>query len=1246
MGQAFRVLVFSKTAGFRHDSIPAGIATLRALGDTHDFAVDATEDAGAFTGENLAQYAAVVFLNTTGDVLNAVQQTAFEGYIQAGGGYVGVHSAADTEYSWPFYGELVGAYFESHPNNPNVRAGTIKVADQVHPSSAHLPKRWDRTDEWYSFRTNPRGNVHVLATLDERTYQGGTMGHDHPIAWCLPYQGGRAWYTALGHTIATYDEPLFREHLLEGVRWSAGAVAGDCSTTLGDNFEKVLLDGNVENPIDLDVAGDGRVFFIELGGKVKVYEPAMDQTRTLATLPVYVGNELGLIGIALDPGFAANGWLYLYYAPAGTASIARLSRFTTTSDALDRASEQILFEIPVNREQCCHAGGSMAWGADGNLFLATGDDANPFASDGYAPIDERPGRAPWDAQRSAANTKDLRGKILRITPQPDGTYALPPGNLFEDAAQGRPEIYVMGVRNPYRIAVDAATGWLYWGDVGPDASAASATRGPEGLDEWNQAREAGNYGWPYCIGPNRAYRDYDFATNTAGALFDCAAPVNDSPNNTGIEALPPAQPAWIWYPYGPATDWPAITNGGGRTAMAGPIYHFDPDLDSPRKLPAYYDETFFIYEWSRNWIHEVKLDDNGGVLEINPFAPEIELHRPIAMELGPDGALYVIEWGAGFGGDNPDAGLVRIDFRGGTRSPVAMIDADPTSGPLPLTVQFSAARSFDPDPGDVLAYAWDFDGDGTTDATGETASHTYTDAGGFTARLFVTDGEGHTASASVRITAGNTRPTLTLTEPPDGGFFDWGDVIPFAVSVTDAEDGSTAAGTIACEAVNVQPLIGHDDHGHPLTPLTGCADTFTASEGHGGEADNVFHVLEASYTDAGPDPLTARAQHILRPKRLQAEHFTTNGGTQVETSGDTAGGGENIGFIDHGDFISFTPVNLTNIGFVTYRVASAGVGGRIEVRVDAPDGPLLSTALVETTGNWQRYRDVTTPIDDPGGTHELFFVFKRNPGDGGLFNVNWIDFHGRGVAEAEGYERHGLTAAYFNDLDFTGRTATRIDPQINFNWGNAGPIFLFGGDTFSARWTGQLEAPASDTYTFSARSSDGMRVWLDGQLIIDRWVDQGVTETTSLPIRLDAGKRYDLKVEYYEQTGEAQAHLSWSSGAFPKMTVPSRYLFPDATSTGAEDETPRSLRLGLAPAFPNPFSDSTTLAFTLPHPGNVRLDVFDVLGRRVLVLADAFLPAGAHTLPLDGAALPSGSYLCRLAVEGVGAEVQRVVMVK
>jgi len=227
---AYDVLVFSKTGGFRHDSIATGVQAVRDLGAANDFAVTATESAAAFTTANLAHYEAVVFLNTTGDVLNDKQQTAFESYIRGGGGYVGVHAAADTEYGWPFYGELVGAWFAAHPA---VQQATITVEDRTHPATAGLGQAWVRTDEWYDFRTNPRSTAHVLASLDEASYSGGGMGGDHPHTWCKTVGEGRSFYTGGGHTQASYAEGDFPALLLGAIRYAARQVDADCRPGTG-----------------------------------------------------------------------------------------------------------------------------------------------------------------------------------------------------------------------------------------------------------------------------------------------------------------------------------------------------------------------------------------------------------------------------------------------------------------------------------------------------------------------------------------------------------------------------------------------------------------------------------------------------------------------------------------------------------------------------------------------------------------------------------------------------------------------------------------------------------------------------------------------------------------------------------------------------------------------------------------------------------------------------------------------------
>ncbi|PAP77125.1 ThuA domain-containing protein [Rubrivirga marina] len=1220
------VLVFSRTTGFRHASIPNGIAAVRQLGETHGFSVTATEAPSVFSAAGLAPFDAVVFLNTTGDILDASQQAAFEGYIQSGGGFVGVHSAADTEYDWAWYGGLVGAYFESHP--PGTPDAVVHVADRVHPATRDLPASWARTDEWYNFRRSPRGDVHVLATLDEQTYSGGTMLGDHPIAWCQAYEGGRSFYTAGGHTGASFAEVDYLGHLWGGLAWAAGWAPGDCSATVETSWEISTLDGDVNDPMELAVAPDGRVFVAERGGTVKVWDPQTSVTRVAASLPVTTSFEDGLLGITLDPAFETTGWAYLYYSPAGSEPIQRLSRFSVVGDAIDLGSESVLLTVRTDRDQGGHSGGSLAFGPDGLLYVATGDDTDPFDSDGYAPIDERPGRESWDAQRTSGNPFDLRGKILRVRPLADGTAEIPEGNLFAaDGSEGRPEVYAMGLRNPFRISLDPDRGWLYWGDVGPDAGSGSSARGPRGYDEVNQARSAGFFGWPYCTADNQPYRDYNFATGSNGPAFDCSDVVNDSPNvDEAPVALPPAVPAWAWYPYAPSPEFPDLPNGGGRTAMAGPVV--SASTPGGAALPAYFDGSVFVYEWSRNWIVETHLDADGQPLAFQRFLPSLDLNRPIDLELGPDGAFYVIEWGSGFGGGNPDAALRRIAYTGGSRSPIASAQASATSGPAPLTVAFSSTGTVHPD-GLPLTYAWDLNGDDAVDATTPTATWTYAENGSYTARLTVTDTNDRAATATVPIVVGNSEPVVTAALPADGGFFAWGDSLRYDVSVTDLEDGSTEAGTIACADVVIQPGIGHDDHNHPLEEYPGCEGGFRTPGGHGADGENVFVVVDARYADAGAEgvgSLTGRRQVVLRPNTLEAEHYSSQSGVVVASTEDWSGALDVAG-IDDGDWVAYDPVHLGGVPFVTARVSLDGSGGRVEFRADAPDGPLLASARVSPTTEGMPYRDVTVPIEGPDETITLYLVFRSDATSSGLFDLNWVRFHGTGAAVAEGQPR-GLVAEYFPSPDLSGEPVTRTDPQVSFDWGTDAPIEGLPTNGFSVRWRGLLSVPADGRYRFTTATDDGARLWVDGVLVVDAWEDTGLRRASG-SATLPAGD-VPIRLEYRDDSRLAEAALLWTGPNVPFQTVPEALLTADPTVETNEEVAPvRTVALGLP--HPNPADRSVEVEVRVAAAGHATVEVFDALGRRVLQLHDGPLAAGVHTLAADVSALPSGVYGVRMS---------------
>src|ERR1044072_6370517 len=313
-----KVLVFTKTAGFRHASIPAGIKAIQRLGQENGFDVDTTENAARFTEDSLQQYAAVIFLNTTGDVLNNYQEADFERYIQAGGGFVGIHAATDTEYDWGWYGKLVGAYFDNHP--PGVHKAMLSVKDKTFPATKELPDKWEHSDEWYNFK-NVNKSTHVLITLDEKTYQGGTMGADHPISWYHEYDGGRAFYTELGHTDESYSEANYLKHILGGIRYAIGrnqimdyAKATTKRVPEEDRFTKnVLVSGEFFEPTEMAVLPDLNILVVQRRGEILLWNQATRKLTQVGKLNVYyktdvpnVNAEDGLLGITADPDFKNN----------------------------------------------------------------------------------------------------------------------------------------------------------------------------------------------------------------------------------------------------------------------------------------------------------------------------------------------------------------------------------------------------------------------------------------------------------------------------------------------------------------------------------------------------------------------------------------------------------------------------------------------------------------------------------------------------------------------------------------------------------------------------------------------------------------------------------------------------------------------------------------------------------------------------------------------------------------------------
>lgn len=476
------------------------------------------------------------------------------------------------------------------------------------------------------------------------------------------------------------------------IGFRAPAVAQCTAEPPGSQFRVVTLiapgTGNLttgdEGVVQIAVAKDGRVFMAKMRtGEVRVYTGTANQSVLAAKIPTFSSPGEGLVGIALAPDFASSNWFYAMYSdPCGLDCPDRaseLARFTV--DAENRLTrKKVILRFPRSRDNQNHATGGLAFSDDGTLVIGTADNTDPHdeANAGYGPVNEV--RAAADAQRTSANTNDLRGKILRIKPIPfpdneapapgaGSTYAIPTGNLFQASPTTRPEIFAMGVRNPFLVRIDPITGWIFWGDVGPDAGSNSATRGPAGHDEWNLAASAGNYGHPYCNGYNVPYGIPPAFT----AKYDCGAPVNNSPHNTGNRNLPPARPALIAYSSGNSGDDDARFNPlhTPETAISGPMYRFNPASPSTVKFPAYYEGKVFFMDWSRRILRFLTLTYPGGTIPagsagVRDFAPQgIPAASFIDAQFAPggtyEGSLYLARFSTNGYADKA-SGLYRVEF--------------------------------------------------------------------------------------------------------------------------------------------------------------------------------------------------------------------------------------------------------------------------------------------------------------------------------------------------------------------------------------------------------------------------------------------------------------------------------------------------------------------------------------------------------------------------------------------------------
>ena len=582
-----------------------------------------------------------------------------------------------------------------------------------------------------------------------------------------------------------------------------------------NRFTKTVLTEGMDEPMEMSFTNDGHVFIIERKGGLKSFNLKTNQIKLVATIPVntkYTSKEgvvseaeEGLIGIVVHPKYDENHWVYLYYAdPVEKKHV--LARWELRDDSLYAATKKIILEVSTQREVCCHTGGGMVFDAEGNLYLTVGNNtANPIS--GTSDLDERVGRESWDDQRSAGNTNDLRGKILRIHPENDGSFSIPEGNLFPKGTdKTRPEIYVMGDRNPWRISIDSKTGFIYWGEVGPDASE-DTKFGARGYDELNQARKAGFFGWPYFIGDNIPYTQYNYVDTVFGPKFDPAHPVNHSRNNTGLQDLPPAQKALIWYPYA-QSDTFKLVGSSGRSATGGPVFRKADFKNAARPFPEYYEGKWLATDFMRGWIMSISMDEQGNYKSMERFMPSENFSSALDMKFGPEGDLYVLEYGSSWFRGNDNSALVRIEYNAGNRKPSVQVVADKTAGAVPFTVNLSSKGTIDYDKydKDALKYEWKISSGGNIikTFTQQDGSVTLDQPGNYTATLTVTDTKAESNSKSVELKAGNDPPQVSVNiTNGNKTFFFPNAPLAYTIAVKDKEDGSLSDGKIKPDLVAV-----------------------------------------------------------------------------------------------------------------------------------------------------------------------------------------------------------------------------------------------------------------------------------------------------------------------------------------------------------------------------------------------------------------------------------------------------------
>jgi glucose/arabinose dehydrogenase/chitodextrinase len=992
------------------------------------------------------------------------------------------------------------------------------------------------------------------------------------------------------------------------------AIGGSGASALPSGFQETTLPfAGLVNPTAIQFAADGRIFVAEKSGKIKVFSNLNDSTADLfADLGPNVHNywDRGMLGLALDPSFTTGRpYVYVLYTfdapiggspptfgdscgdPTGNGCVvsARLSRLTASGNQMN-GPEQVLIN-----DWCAqypsHSIGSLAFGADGALYVSAGDGASfnfaDWGQDGNPrnPCGDPPGgvggnQTPPSAEGGALRSQDLRtpfnpnppppppdptsldGAVLRVNP--DTGAGMPNNPLAGSSDANERRIIAHGFRNPFRMTIRPGTNEVWVGDVGwNDWEEIDQIADPLGSVE--------NFGWP-C---------YEGAGHQSGY---------DNADLTICENLY-ALPGGVVSPYYTYNHGSQVVSGDGCSTQNGSsaagvaFYQSGPFPDS-------YDGALFFADYSRGCIWVMFPGGNGLPNPNNRATFLSPAASPVDLKVGPDGALYYPDF---------NGGTIRRIAYGSAQPPVAVATGSPTSGSVPLTVNFDGSGSSDPE-GGPLTYAWDLDGDGAfDDSTAVAPTYTYTQAGTYIAKLRVTDSQSLSAtSAPITIAPGDTPPTASIDAPAAGTKWKVGDTISFSGSATDPEQG-----TLPASAFTWDVILHHcpsSCHTHPVQTFTGVkSGSFTAPD-----HEYPSHLeLKLTVTDAGGlsdtetlqlDPRTVDLSFDSAPSGLQLTVGSTSSTTPftrtvIEGSSNSITaptpqslGGTNYGWVSWSDggarshnVVANTPGSYTatyqqvtsptcpNGQYLAEYFANQTLTGdptfwRCESSITndwGPGGPGNGVGPDDFSVRWSGKFDLTagtysftTRADDgvrlwvdgeqlvdawvdqgattyqasktlAAGVHDVKLEYYENAGDA-VAELSWLALPTVGSCPKGLYY-----SEYFANQVLSGQpTFTQCESALNYDWGAGGPGNGLGNDGFSVRWSGKFDF-AADTYTFSARADDGVRLWVDGQLLIDAWIDQGAT-TYQATKTLAAGE-HDVKLEYFENGGDAVAQLAWSS---------------------------------------------------------------------------------------------------------------------